>query len=115
MSNPVRGQLYTLREVYNLNLRDSPHLGVVIDGNSSVVQDSHVTTEEMLSVPGFADTKWEYIRETHEWIPIFRYAKVNPPITDFVDYEPENSEWALKEGGLWVTPKGFTREQYTGF
>ena len=113
MSNPVRGQQYTLREVFNLNLRDSPHLGVTIDGKDGVIQNSHLTEEEMLTIPGFADTKWTYRYETDEWIPIFQYAKLNPPIENFVDHEPAIDAWSHEETDeLWIIPKGFPREQY---
>jgi hypothetical protein len=68
-------KVYTFREVCELTLRDSPCLLFWDkEGNRANIQDSHMTREEMLSVPGFADSEWRYIRETHEWIPVFTYA-----------------------------------------
>lgn len=112
---PKRGQLYTLTQVLKeLELRDSPFLGVFVDdsGHRYPIQDSHIVSTNMLSIEGFADTKWEYRYETAEWIPIFQYAKDNPPITDFVDYEPAVDWDGNQEDGFWVTPKGFPRQQY---
>lgn len=132
---PRSGVVYTLRQVLTqLELRDSPHLGfrakppaarefdiwrpadhIQWHEGRAVIQESHCTTAQMLEVPGFADSLWRYVRETHEWIPVFEYAGT-APITDFVDMEPENEKYAddMQPRGWWVTPKGLTREQYYG-
>ena len=73
---PKPFEVYTFREICeDLILRDSPHLMFYdTEGERDVIQTSHMTEEDMLSVEGFADSKWKYIRETDEWIPIFMYA-----------------------------------------
>jgi hypothetical protein len=58
-------------------------------------------------VPGIAQTKWRYVRETHEWIPIFLWADPGNP-RDVVDVEPLLGD---RKRYLWITPKGFPREQ----
>lgn len=121
MAFPRRGQVYTFAQICKLELRDSPHLGFDHPHHTlkhvkcqCVIQESHITVEQSLSVPGFASTKWEYIRETHEWIPVFKYVDERP-ITEFVDMEPEVDHPAIVQGrtlGWWVTLKGFPRQQY---
>jgi hypothetical protein len=108
---PKREQVYTLEEVINkLHLRDSPSLNFWDEkGNSQVIQTSHILEEDLLTIPGFADSKWKYIMETHEWIPIFRYVDERP-MSDFVTMEP----WECygEPGALWVIPKGYPRPQH---
>lgn len=114
---PKRGFIYTLYQIENeLELRDGPHLGFEYKGVKCVVQTSHLKAEELLSVPGFADSRWVYERETHEWIPVFRYVD-GRPITEFVDLEPVIDHpifvaAGTADTGFWATPKGFPREQY---
>ena len=67
----VRGATYNLRTIYQLDLQDSPCLMVMVEGRLYPVQDSHVTIDELLSVPGLADTEWAYRYTTEEWIPVF--------------------------------------------
>jgi hypothetical protein len=108
---PVRGVTYTLEQIMrDLRLRDSPALMVEMNTRMSCVQDSHLSEEELLSVPGFAQTKWRYVRETIEWIPVFHWADAADPLT-FLDAEPSNDDPGLYH---WITPKGFPREQQVG-
>ena len=100
---PVRGATYNLRTVYKLDLDDSPCLMVQVEGLWYPVQDSHVTIEEMLSVPGLAETKWSYQFTTHEWVPIFRGPSFKPET--FFDIQRLEAEDLY-----WITPKGFPRE-----
>ena len=105
---PKRGETYSLQQIWEvLDLRDSPCLLVYINGIEGVIQEAHVSQEQFLSVPNFASTQWKYLYETHEWIPVFRYAD-KTPITDYVDYVDNND----RQGELWITPKGFPRKQY---
>lgn len=110
--HPRAGQTYSLRQIAEtLYLRDSPSLGFTHEGRDGVIQDSHLTEEEMLTVPGFADSQWRFVRETHEWIPIFRYAG-SQPITDFIEIEQAVDYWTgRKEDAWWAVPKGFPRPQ----
>lgn len=116
---PKQHEVYTLRDiVQKLSLRDSPHLGFQFrspdpqetESVLAVIQNSHVTDEDLLSIPGFADSKWKYLRETEEWIPVFSYAD-ELPITDFVEMELDLHPYNLTHQ-WWVTPKGFPRDQY---
>lgn len=107
-NRPVPGRVYTLREAFALELPDSPHLGFNREGRRHCVQDSHLTEEQTLAALG--DTRWRYLRTTYEWIPVFEYAD-DRPITAFVDIEADRSPSANR-GDLWVTPRGFPRDQY---
>lgn len=107
-NHPSRLRTYTLTQVFDLDLPDSPSLGFKYEGVRTVVQDSHVTVEELLSVPGFANTRWEYIRTTNEWIPVFS-AVDDEAVVACVDVEPY---FGIEPGNFWVTPKGFPRTQY---
>jgi hypothetical protein len=115
---PVRNMLFSLRDIFTrLDIDDSPCLGFVVLVNGkrheSVLQYSHVTEAELLSVPGFADSIWKYSHTTNEWIPVFRYAG-SAPITDFIDQEASINRWELGDDPdtQWCTPKGFPRKQY---
>lgn len=109
---PRAGQVYTLRQIeQELYLRDSACLRFTHQDVAGVIQNSHLTSEEMLSVPGFADSQWTYVRETEEWIPVFRYAG-STPITDFIEIEQAIDYWTgRKENDWWAVPKGFPRPQ----
>lgn len=109
---PKPGATYTLREIHSiLKLDDSPHLGFDHQGIRTVIQTSHVTDEELLAVPGLADTLWTYIRTTSEWIPSF-VAVDHKAIAAFVDIEPMKAMFHDDPPNWWVTPKGHVREQY---
>lgn len=108
MQRPIPHTVYTLKEITKLYLRDSPALMCT---SNSAVQDSHITEKELLSVPGIENTKWKYIRETNEWIPIFTYCSDEPWETYF-DSEPYRGCCPSTNGdSLWITPKGFPRDQ----
>ena len=111
MSAPRRGDVYTAAEVEALSLRDAPFYRFVVNGNVEVIQTSHLTVEQLLSVPGFAQTRWRYERETHEWIPLFR-AVDDAAVQACVDTEPAIDPYGDGHPWLWVTPKGFAREQF---
>lgn len=112
MQLPIRGKTYPLHFVENgLKLDDIPFLKFQIPNlrADSVIQTSHITKDQLLSVPGFRDTLWTYQRTTYEWIPIFWWSPNNVrPITDFVDiYDVRKVDERM---GFWVTPKGFPRD-----
>lgn len=81
-------------------------------GVDGVIQNSHLTEEQLLSVPGLADTVWQYLRTTHEWIPIFRYVGTTD-LREVLDVElGANPDWDRDQRKWWwATPKGFPREQ----
>lgn len=112
---PRRGQTYDLKTILTeLDLRDSPFLQVKINGEMSVIQTSHIMHEELLKIPEFANSKWGFVRETHEWIPLFLYSDRDVPIETLVDIEEEIDPYRRWDDpvGYWVTPKAFPREQY---
>lgn len=106
---PQRGGIYSLWTVMKeLALTDSPHLGFRYAGKSGVIQTSHVTLEQLLSVPGLSETQWQYVRTTSEEIPVFSYwEQPGEFIDDFVDLKLRLDE----PGCWWATPKGFPRKQ----
>ncbi|BAG41508.1 hypothetical protein [Ralstonia phage phiRSL1] len=110
---PVRGTNYTLRQILSeLTLDDSPSLNFTVLGVDGVIQTSHVTEEQMLSVPYMADTVWQYVRTTREWIPIFTYVG-NGDLREVLDLELwKREEWEKDRPKFWwATPKGFPRQQ----
>lgn len=114
---PVRGNWYTLHQIEKqLSLEDSASLSFEYKGREGCIQNSHLTAEQLLSVPGIADSKWRYRSTTNEWIPVFEYADERP-ITDFVDLErwfdsDYNGGGQYSDDVWWATPKGFPRKQF---
>lgn len=108
---PKRNVEYTMREVYALDLDDTPHFGFYYQDHKTVIQNSHLTQEEFLSVPGLAKTKWTYVRTTNEWIPVF-LAVDNRAVIACVDIEAyQDPVCDTDDDQYWVTPKGFPRPQ----
>jgi hypothetical protein len=109
MTQPIPQRTYTFAEVTQLDLLDSPHLCVSPNHLPGVIQNSHVTDEQFLAIPGFADTQWRYIRTNHEWIPLF--VAIDPKhVLTFLHWELDKNplygpEW-------WITPKAYPRAQY---
>lgn len=118
---PQRGQVYTLKEIENdLELRDSPFLRFFPqkvrllgekEAGIQVIQQSH--TADLSDVPGWADTKWYYVRETEEWIPLFR-AVDDAEIEALCVIEPDTSELRYGEG-MFIYPKGTECKQYVPY
>jgi hypothetical protein len=104
---PTTEKTYTARQIETfLTLRDTPFYRFLFQGRLCVIQTSHISAADLLSVPGFADTLWRFQGETREWIPLFLFADP-APITDFVEIELDLND----EGEYWVTPKAFHRQQ----
>lgn len=132
--HPKRGQVYTLEQIYNtLELRDSAFLRFPFPSplkrdtdqwrpvdeyaprvRMQVIQTSHFTEAELLALPGWAETKWTYERETIEWIPLFTFAGEVEELVKLLDMEPSNAKFApdMEPRYWWVTPKGLPRQQY---
>jgi hypothetical protein len=110
---PKPQQTYTLREIWEeLALLDSPSLQTPVrlpDGgiDRSPIQDAHLRVEELLSVPGMAESRWTYQYTTKEWIPVFHFVGEPEDAAKLVDIEP----FIDAPGEHWLTPKGFPREQ----
>ena len=110
---PRPGQVYSSEEIIkDLSLRDSPFFKFMFGNHSVVIQTSHMTDEQLLSVEGFASVRWKYIRETSEWIPIF-HAVDNDEILRLVNIEKSTDNYDGGDG-YWVTLVGHHREQYYG-
>lgn len=108
---PVPGKVYTFAQMLKLDLDDSPHLGFEKNGARQVIQCGHVTSDELLSVPGFAESTWRYSHTTDEWIPVFEFVGSEADIDKLVDYREVDGEFAdfFPEGMLYVCPKNFPR------
>lgn len=107
---PVAGNTYTLTNIKeHLALDDTPHLRFHYKGRLVVIQG---TVDQLAAVPGALESKWQYIRTTDEWIPLFDNIE-NDAILQFVDIEREiDPTKSKKDLGWWVTPKGTTILQY---
>ena len=109
---PQKGRIYTLENIFKLTLPDTPFLRIIIDptlgefeqDNLASVQDSHITREQLLSIPGIASTSWRYDKTTSEDIPLFTYI-ARQPWSEFFKAEPypDTNQW-------WVTPRAFPRK-----
>lgn len=111
---PRRNEVYTFKQIVNeLDLRDSACLTFWENNLWQNIRDSHISEHDMLKLPHWAESRWKFVMETDEWIPIFRFAKDNEvSIDELVDTEAEIDPYAEKPGVLWVTPKGLPRAQY---
>ena len=111
---PRPGHTYTLQQIEKeLYLRDSPSLGFHAPIGRSVIQNSHMTVDDLLGVPGWSDTLWEYVRETEEWVPVFRYAGDTAVLADLLHLEVDLDPYP--DGPTptyWAVPKAFPRTQY---
>lgn len=106
-THPVRNGQYTYSQMMAMYLDDTPHLMFQVGNVACTVQDSHITQEQLLTVPGFSALLWRYEYTNHEFIPIFK-AVDNEAVLQCVDIEPLSDDTE----SLWVTPKGFPRERY---
>lgn len=106
---PIENEVYSLDFILGqLKLQDIPSLHFNHEGFGTVIQHSHCANEELLTIPGFAKTKWRYIRTTREWIPIFEYVE-EEPIEKFVTIEMDRSPH--NDNMFWVCPLGAQRKQ----
>lgn len=94
MSNqPVRGNEYTMAEIDNLELKDSPFL---------LFKDCGLTLNIQGEGCPFPEMKWRYAMTTHEWIPLF-YAVDNKEVAEKILAYREYGEiyfgWDVPEVG----------------
>lgn len=84
-THPVRGSVYTLKEIEkDLYLRDSPFLFFDAEGRK-VIQTSH-GSGDLSDYEEWADIRFTFIRETHEWIPLFNVvAEDNEKLLQLLD------------------------------
>lgn len=112
---PKRYEVYTLAQLDSFDLRDMPTLRLMIDNELQAIQTSHLTmADHIKSNPLWAETLWEFIIETTEWIPIFNYRGDTSILDELVDVEPWIDPHQMPNQGreLYVVPKGYPREQY---
>lgn len=115
MSNqPYKGQVYTVREIQSLDLRDNAFLRFktpeAYGGHYVPMQDDGIT-EELLTVIG--ELRFEYIRTTSEWIPLFNCVSSPEEVAAAIDFELSLNPYG--DGlGCWVTAKGhYVEQDYT--
>lgn len=99
---------FTLSKLCSMSVSGHLFLQFKHGGRTYIVQDSHLTDAELLSVPGFASSVWRYSWTIHEDIHLFMYED-RRPITDFVDIADSDASGAL------VTPKGFPCDRPSKF
>lgn len=87
---PTRGQTYTLEEINKLPLRDMPCLRIFHNNRWEYVQNSCTDIGHLCETNSIIrDSRWVFERETHEWIPVFNFAKDNDfGIDQIVTMEP---------------------------
>lgn len=110
---PVRNQVYTVAQIAGLELRDSAFLEFYYRDEKVCVQTCHIACD-MSEVEGWADLRFTFLRETEEWIPLFRVVEEDTQkLIDLCDIEPE-IEFDGQElpDKYWVVPKAFPRGQY---
>lgn len=117
---PSQRQTYTLREILKeLSLRDTPWLGIPAPTHSvggvamaceAPVQGDGWGSDEFLEK--FGDLKFTYIRETDEWIPIFRFAGTVEEAKEYFDYAVMLTDFFDDGIVPWhVTFKGYPEDQ----
>lgn len=111
---PRANEVFTFKQIVEeLDLRDSPCLTFSENEISQNIQDAHINEHDILALPHWAESRWKFVRETDERIPIFVFAKDNQvSIDELVDKEPEIDPFAKEAGHLWVVPKGAKRDQW---
>lgn len=95
---PKVNQSYSIDEVFQLDLRDTPFLMILHQNVWYPIQTSHLLDEQVIEE--LKGTKWEYKFETSEWIPIFHFdssSEVKPDIViSWDNYIEENVVYLSK-------------------
>lgn len=123
MNYPERDKVYSLREIETeLKLRDSAYLSfrpvkvgyAEADADEltcrQAIQTCHVSRLHKLE--GWAETKWRFILETIEWIPVF-HAVDDASIEELCCIEADTDSYSRRQGAMHVYPKAEPVEQYT--
>lgn len=104
MKFPKKDTVYTFNDMLiKLNLPDSPFLQFVYNDTECIIQNSHVSDNALLCIPGMRESLWCYEKTTREHIPLFWYLNDNVDILTLVDIHE------VEDGSYWVTPKGYPR------
>lgn len=108
-SLPVLNHVYTYQQIVReLAVGDQPYLYVMIGGVRSMVQLAHCSPAEMMGVPGWPHSRWQY-RSDDDLAPTFDLVDTNP---EFLTDHEEDIDPFLAKGkptSLWVTPKTLYR------
>jgi len=128
LETPKKGGKYTTRQLLTqLTLEDSPFLVIsprddldfgssyFVDGyrqvpgslNTSTLQSSHLSDEQLLENSAFAELQWEYVRTTSEWIPVFKYVGRSEELSSLVRVEFSVDDFELirsRLGSIWLQP-----------
>lgn len=67
---PIAGQIFSYAQLAELDLMDSPCLGIHVQHSYLNVQHAHDLDIGKVGEI-MAATKWRYVRTTDEWIPVF--------------------------------------------
>lgn len=118
MAYPVPQRAYTIDEIFQLSLEDSPDFGCTLTNPLGEqvrvsIQDSHLTQDELKTA--LSGMIFIYIRTTFERIPVFTFIGSEQEFRDRVHVEVEIDP--LKDPshsiGLFCYPKNATpRQQY---
>lgn len=116
MSNyPKQGQVYTVREIQSLTLKDSPFLQVPAPesmGGGIVVIQTNDGTDDWVAVAEHLE--FRYVYTTEEWIPIFSYAGKLEDLAGAVDFELHLSDRDSDPVIAYATIKGhYIDQDYT--
>lgn len=112
MTRPVKNCVYTVKDISELTLVDSPFLRVRVPdsyGGGIAPLQNEIYSEEILAVIG--DLEFKYQRTTTEWIPLFIYVGDPDRLKEVLDFDLHLDPYA-DEVGAWVTVKGHPEEQY---
>ena len=109
---PRPGTVYTVREINELELKDTPFLRVPVPerfgGSSATPIQFDVSLDTLIPVIG--DLEFEYQRTTHEYIPLFIYRGSPDKLAMVLDFALDRDPHA-DAIGCWVTVKDFRQEQ----
>ncbi len=116
---PIPGTHFRAGQIFSeLKLQHAPILCTyALVGTISmrvVFQTSHLSTAQLLSIQGFAESLWCYPNGATSNNPIFIHLLNHAELITFADIEPELKS-RLKKGqkpAWWITPKGFPLSQH---
>lgn len=113
MTKPRRGEFYTARQIFELDLNDTPCLMVPIPKKfgfegQAPIQDPDMGWEKALEIMG--DVVFRYQQTTHEMIPVFIFEDDPIVAEQCLDIELDLVPYG-NGPGCWVLPKGDTRPQ----
>lgn len=82
--SPIPNNVYSFNQIVYMDLSDIPMLVFDYKDKEYVVHTSNTIDADLLKIPGFGESWWQYKKTTSELIPIFLYVD-EIEITKFVD------------------------------